>query len=225
MSDKSESSAICLRLQPAFLALLTAHDYALDTESNVWEFAVSIQELGITHTDLRWLVRKGFVEHAREVTVEGDDGREFRPEGNLTFCPQTCFVLSDVGVSTARSIKQNKSRTIALHPRNGESDADLTPQWDGEHRELRLNGSIVKRFKWQAANQEIVLSAFQEEGWPIVIDDPLPPQPEQDPKRRLNDTIKALNRHQETPIIRFHGNGTGEGIRWELLDGDESKRS
>jgi hypothetical protein len=60
------------------------------------------------------------------------------------------------------------------------------------------------------------LSAFEEDRWPPVIDDPLPPKPEQDTKRRLHDTIKALNRNQHRDAIRFHGNGTGEGIRWEL---------
>ena len=81
-----------------------------------------------------------------------------------------------------------------------------------------MNGSIVKRFKWQAVNQELVLGAFQEDGWPAVIDDPLPPKPEQDSKRRLHDTIKALNRNQLHKAIRFHGNGTGEGIRWSLVE-------
>ncbi len=68
----------------------------------------------------------------------------------------------------------------------------------------------------------MVLTAFEEEAWPVRIDDPLPPHPEQDPKRRLHDTITSLNRHQRRPLIRFVGDGSGEGIRWESLglDGD-----
>jgi hypothetical protein len=65
-------------------------------------------------------------------------------------------------------------------------------------------------------NQEVVLHAFQEEDWPRRIDDPIPPSPEQDRKRRLNETIKGLNRHQVAPLIRFHGDGTGEGLYWDL---------
>ena len=83
-----------------------------------------------------------------------------------------------------------------------------------------MNGELVKRFKWPAANQEAVLSAFQEEGWPVRIDDPLPPQPEQDSKRRLGDTIKCLNRKQKSQLIHFRGDGTGQGVVWELVEPD-----
>ena len=54
--------------------------------------------------------------------------------------------------------------------------------WDPERRELHVAGLIVKRFKWPAVNQEAILTAFAEEGWPPRIDDPLPPHPEQDSK-------------------------------------------
>jgi hypothetical protein len=66
-----------------------------------------------------------------------------------------------------------------------------------------------------AANQEIILQAFQEERWPACIDDPLPPHPCIDPKRRLHDTLNSLNRHQREPFIHFFGNGKGEGVRWQ----------
>jgi hypothetical protein len=75
---------------------------------------------------------------------------------------------------------------------------------------------IVKEFKLPSPNQETVLMAFEEEGWPPRIDDPLSPLPQLDPRRRLHDTIKALNRKQKQDLIRFMGDGSGEGIRWEL---------
>jgi hypothetical protein len=64
-------------------------------------------------------------------------------------------------------------------------------------------------------NQELVLAAFEEERWPRRILDPLSPQPFHDVKRRLSDTIKFLNRRQENEFIRFHGDGSGEGVIWE----------
>jgi hypothetical protein len=64
---------------------------------------------------------------------------------------------------------------------------------------------------------EAILAAFQEEKWTARIDDPLPPVPEQDSKRRLSDTITCLNRNQKHQLIRFHGDGTGEGIIWEFI--------
>jgi hypothetical protein len=93
----------------------------------------------------------------------------------------------------------------------------LVPQWDKERQELRLGRLIVKQFKVPAPNQAMILTAFQEEEWPTRIDDPIPPNPDQDPKRRLHDTINTLNRHQKHRLVHFLGDGTGEGVRWELL--------
>ena len=66
-----------------------------------------------------------------------------------------------------------------------------------------------------AANQEIILQAFQEDGWPHCIDDPLRPNKDSDAKGRLLATIKSLNRNQSAPLILFHGNGNGFQIYWE----------
>jgi hypothetical protein len=81
---------------------------------------------------------------------------------------------------------------------------------------------VVKRFKAPAANQETILAAFEEEEWPPRIDDPLPPSPDLEPKRRLHDTINSLNRNQKKQLLRFFGDGSGMGIRWELVNEGES---
>ena len=75
----------------------------------------------------------------------------------------------------------------------------------------------MKVFKLPSSMQETVLIAFEEEHWPPKIYDPLPVHPELEPKRRLHDTIKGLNRNQKSSLVRFMGDGTGEGIRWELI--------
>jgi hypothetical protein len=59
--------------------------------------------------------------------------------------------------------------------------------------------------------------AFEEEGWPPRIDDPLPPSPEIDAKSRLRYTIKSLNKRQKKQLIHFMGDGSGEGIMWECI--------
>ena len=76
---------------------------------------------------------------------------------------------------------------------------------------------MVKCFRVPAPNQEMVLTAFEEEGWPYRVYDPLPPEEGKDAKQRLHETIKALNGHRLARIIRFHGDGTGEGVFWELV--------
>jgi hypothetical protein len=88
------------------------------------------------------------------------------------------------------------------------------PRWAVRTRELWFTDKLVKRFRVPSPNQARVLAAFEEEGWPSSIDDPLPPCPEQNPKRRLHDTIRGLNRHQKEARIFFAGNGTGDGIIW-----------
>jgi hypothetical protein len=232
------------RIRPALAVLFEAFQYAQQTGGDEWEFAVEISqlaEIGLTLNDFRWLVRQGLVEHQREVTLEGDDGRAFRPTGDLTFPLATCFILTAAGVSIAC----NSCPALALgaSPSSSspaEEDGRVTtnrnlskseqgpqgkpnvPSWDLERRELRINGTTVKRFKWTAVNQEAILAVFEEEGWPARIDDPLPPHPDQVPKRRLSDTIKCLNRKQQNKLIHFRGDGTGEGVTWELVGEDAS---
>ena len=78
---------------------------------------------------------------------------------------------------------------------------------------------VVKQFRVPSPNQEAILDAFQEEGWPTFVDDPLSPVPGQSAKRRLRDTIKGLNANQAAAVIRFHGDGTGQRVTWNLLIG------
>lgn len=224
-SDPAQVVGENVSLNPVLSALLRAVFYARDTASPVWDFAIPIhrlRQLGASETDLRWLVRKGYVEHGREITLESDDQRAFRPTGELNFSRRTCFVLTCSGIEFAyqfpaplrpatQLIRESAAPTAPLD----HAEPTQHPHWDSCSRRLRLSSRLVKRFKWPAVNQEAVLSAFQEEGWPERVDDPLPPHPDQDSKRRLADTIKCLNRNQTNRLIHFRGDGTGEGVLWE----------
>ena len=230
-SDVHSSSPAPAKIERVLAVLLGASHYAGDVHCEMWDFAVEIarlKRLGASLCDLRWLVMKGLVEHGREVTTHGDDHRVFRPSGRLFFSKRTCFVLSEAGISFAQRVRGRESNEMLVDfpggvgpGGNGASHhhgCRLVPTWDAERHELRVNGTLVKQFKWPATNQEVVLAAFEEDGWPAKIDDPLPPQPGQDPKRRLHDTIKCLNRKQQKRLIRFHGDGTGEGVRWGFVE-------
>src|SRR5207244_1409206 len=84
------------------------------------------------------------------------------------------------------------------------NDAEpVKPTFDPVMRTLSLGSSLVKVFRVPAHNQIIILSAFQEDNWPPILDDPLPPQQQQEPKKRLRDTIRCLNRNQKRRLIRF----------------------
>ena len=88
------------------------------------------------------------------------------------------------------------------------------PYWDQATRMLWFGSSVIKRFKLPAPNQERILAAPQEEGWPMCIDDPLSPTAGVDSKRRLHDTVNRLNRSHENHLIRFAGDGNSLAIHW-----------
>ena len=242
------------RIIPGLAVLLQAHNYAEELRRDLWDFAVEVMALraeGLTNSHLRWLVCKGYLKHARELTVPGESGREFQHTGELTFSKRTCFVLTKFGVETAervlRELGANDPLDVRSHSGNGqysrltagdgflaaqrilcgeENNASaLRPRWDRDRHELRVGDSLVKQFKLPSPNQEAILTAFEEDGWPPRVDDPLPPEPDLDPKRRLHDTIKSLNRRQKKSLMRFMGDGTGEGICWKLTcaDGDSDR--
>ena len=206
--------------------LLTADLCAVDTGEDSWSFAVEIDQLreaGVLDPWLRWLVVKALVLHRAETTLFGQAGRTFRDIGRLRFCPESCFILTPQGRQFARDLCANGScastpqSATAARPAAARPDNAAPPTWDCVRKELRLDGVVVKRFRVQSPNQETVLMAFDEECWPVRIDDPLPPAVNQCPKRRLHDTIKNLNRRQLHRLIRFQGDGTGEGVRWDRI--------
>ncbi len=210
-------------LREGLSLLLQAYEYALELEQDVWDLAVELNVLRtarLSNSDLRWLAGVGYVEHAVEITDSTDRTRQFRRTPLLNFDDSTCVVLTPSGVLAARG-----ACALELPLATDKTAANCRiivpdesrPKWDDQRRQLRVGADVVKEFKLPSPNQETVLMAFEEDGWPPRIDDPLPPLPQLDPRRRLHDTIKALNRKQKCSLLRFMGDGSGEGIRWEFV--------
>jgi hypothetical protein len=162
------------------------------------------------------------VEHAQETTSPNHSNRTYRRGQSLLFAQRSCFVLTPAaaeflmetsGIGEPNGLTQPILPTVGRPPH--EVTLELGPRWDAQRRELYLDGQLVKRFRLPSPNQELILTVFEEERWPVRIDDPLPCHAEQDPKRRLHDTIKSLNRNQKFPLLRFMGDGTGQGICWD----------
>ncbi len=221
-------------LHEALGLLLQAHEYSLELEQDVWDLAVELPVLRaarLSNSDLRWLVGMGYVEHAVETTGPNDRTRQFRRTPLLTLTDLTCLLLTDSGVAMAQEICGGNSVIMLAKPELSNckivlpDEIPASPKWDHQRRQLRVGPDIVKEFKLPSPNQETVLMAFEEEAWPPRIDDPLPPLPHLDPRRRLHDTIKALNRKQKHYLIRFMGDGSGEGIRWELTSNSSATSS
>src|SRR3979490_2731631 len=72
----------------------------------------------------------------------------------------------------------------------------LKPHFKQLERELWFGGVLVKKFRQLAAAQEQILIAFEEQHWHKIVDDPLPHVAHVDPKRRLHDAIRNLNKYQ-----------------------------
>jgi hypothetical protein len=221
--DNIECADLPPGAETALTELAIAHDYARDARRNAWQFAVEISrltDLGLTGSDLRWLVEKGFAVHAREITEVGDLDRRFALGVNTAFTQETRFLLTDVGYALAAGCRAVPTLLRFHNPGESNATNKCTPNWQGGDGTLYLGSQIVKRFKRPSPNQEIILATFEEEGWPERIDDPLPQVNGIDPKRRLHDSIKWLNRNQATRLLRFSGDGTGEGVRWQAIATD-----
>jgi hypothetical protein len=173
---------------------------------------------GVLTLDLRWLLQKGYVQHLVESTRAQAQKRTFRRSGAIAFSDRSCFIITSRGESlslgapsTSCGTSRGQRPTIESAPHR-----DIRPRWDASARELWVGDAIVKRFRVAAPNEEMILSAFDEEGWPSHIDDPLPPKPGRKAPQRLRETIYALNQHQLNELLHFSGDGRGAGVCWTL---------
>jgi hypothetical protein len=221
--------------------LRQAYICAQDAGADLWDFALEIGGLfdaGLTISALRWLVARGFAEHGQELSAYGGSHRLFRRGEGFFFEPTTCVVLTPDGAAFVEQFRKGPGVSLHVFPppetaplpggpaaaRENGSPADsrfkgttagaIKPCWDAARRELRLRGTVIKRFRVPAPIQERILEAFEEEGWPEHIDDPLPVCEDIDPPTRLHDAINRLNGRQLHRLIRFSGNGAGTGISW-----------
>jgi hypothetical protein len=90
------------------------------------------------------------------------------------------------------------------------------PRWIAARRQLWLAETLVKQFQKTPRVVGLVLAAFEEEGWPEWIDDPLRPIPGRREKRRLRNAVHNLNRRLDVPLLHFHTRG-GKRIGWRLV--------
>jgi hypothetical protein len=204
-------------------------------------------------TSLRQLRCQNLIEAAIETTTPRAPRRRFRKLKSLTFPPRTCLILTgdcpkmtgdcpDFAVAAEQDgTVPFGSAPLAIAGR-GEGihfppsqiptpDPGLRtphappnrPTWNATSRTLTLDNQIIKRLRRPAACQVMILDAFEEEGWPESIYDPLPPRDGLDPKRRLHNAINKLNTGL-APVIHFHGNGDGLAVHWQRQTNPKRKR-
>ena len=92
--------------------------------------------------------------------------------------------------------------------------ASARPLWDRDRGVLWWAGVVVKRVRPDGANQRAVLDAFQAQGWPAFVADPLTHCRGIRVKTRLRQTIRSLNERLAGPF-RFRAGGPLRGVLWE----------
>lgn len=201
--------------------LLHARAFADDVQCDAWAFAVdwaTLRDRHVTLNDMRWLLMKGFVLCKSETTYSALKERRFRTSYGSSAAGNYSFILTAAGESLIREMFAPADAIVNHLNTVKHIDDHPSPFWDASRRTLFFGKEIVKQFRVRADTQEMILAAFQEEGWPPQIDDPLPPRDNVDRKRRLHDTICRLNHKHRCERIRFSGNGTGEGVLWSEVD-------
>jgi hypothetical protein len=217
------------RLHAGLAVLWRAYICAQDVGANLHDLALPakrLHEAGMTRADLHWLVTKGLANY-REQTTASPAARAF-PSNGLDIDHLSRLILTARGAALAKQVfsgnaQSTQAMLLELTP-NGPANRKIAvgrmpavkPRWDTIRRELSLAGSIIKRFRVPARNQETILAVFEEEGWAEHIQDPLPVTQDIDAPTRLHDAINRLNRCQINRLVRFHGDGNGTGIFWEL---------
>ena len=199
--------------------LANASKYANDSGKNIWDFAVELgvfTKQGVSHLLLRWLVSQRVIEHRYEAKTAFGERRQFFEAPDSALNDRSCFAISEGGHETFDRLKQmvQMNSFDSSDVEMGVGEQMEIPVWCPITRVLKIAGKVVKHFKWPAPNQEKLINAFAEQGWPTRLDDPLPPNGVC-PKRRLHDTIKCLNRNQINKLIKFRGDGTAQGACWE----------
>ncbi len=227
-------------LETLWKAARYAHNAGVDPR----DFAVELPEIraaGLASSDLRWLIVKGYVDHACEIEPKSSERRSFESSHRFRFTASSCFVLTGLGIEFVRLVLlalphtdndhgggckdpllEISARAVPATTMGDGNHQEDRPFWDSARRELWFDHALVKRFRVPAPRQEIILAVFQEEDWPSRIDDPLPPQPAIDPKRQLHAVISSLNRHRKHPLVHFSGDGTGTGVLWEASSNGEA---
>jgi hypothetical protein len=218
----------------ALASLLRAREYADEVGVDPWRFAVEwrlLKARGLEETDIRYLVARGLVEFRREISLPTAFERTFVPHDVPRLSRDTAFILTPAGIAFCQSLGDfTETSPLPADPHRTPTaptssppaphfppTALAKPHWNPDRRELTYRGQLVKCYRVPSPNQELILSVFQEEDWPEFIDDPLPPLADAEPHRRLQATVKSLNRRQVNKLVRFRGNG-GMKVFWQRAE-------
>lgn len=112
------------------------------------------------------------------------------------------------------SIKPHVASHSALHDNRQDGKTNLQkPHWAADTSVLTYAGMTVRKYSEQAKNCRLVLSAFEECGWPGRLDDPDRRGANSD---RVHNTVLSLN--QQLSGIEFSAGDGGTSYIWKTLN-------
>jgi|GEM_PF-2147989 len=214
----------------AGLAILLAHERtplkATFSDRTVLPWSLLRQHFRVSRTDLHWLLDHNLIRHQEELSPKAH-ARNRRQLVRSRITPTSHFVPNPIAIpvlwelaTAAIHNSQRPTHTRKTTARQVKGQPRPKPLWKTEERELWVGKTLVKGFKRTASNQELILSVFEEEGWPEWIDDPLPIAKNIQPKQRLKDAVKSLNRQQKNSVLHFYGDFVNGRIQWKLAPPD-----
>jgi hypothetical protein len=205
------------RLVAAYKILLRHHHAAQEQEEQPQSWPLPWQTLRLSGIDdqiFQWLLYQDHAEHFRQLPGSQPPHR-FEESPRLH--AESCLVLTDSGerfgielLTAYEPGDPDQIEAVGKEFRLGR----FIPHY--ADRTLTWGRKVVKAYAQSSSNQDLVLRAAEELGWPPYFDDPLPRVLGMNPKVRLHDTIKSLNRYQKTAILHFQGDGTGTRIGWNF---------
>jgi hypothetical protein len=211
-----------VELRLAYRELLQARRLSSSRRKSSLAYPVGLPSLrgkGVPHSALLLMLYQGHIEHFHLGETHRNDRHVPQRVDSLLMQEFSAFALTEAGDAYAKNALNNKGMgfsedalRVLLEMLNGPG---LHPRYNKEDRLLTWGVHVVKRFRQPAGNQELLLIAAEELGWPAWFDDPLPRAPGQNPKVRLHNSINALNRNQKSCLIHFKGDGSARRMGWE----------
>jgi hypothetical protein len=200
--------------------LRKAFNCAVQLNVSPWQFAVpavSLRAQGLDETDLRFLCASGLAESGVEEMTPDSREREFRPLANLAMPESACLIATPQGLECSLGGPGSPEHVIVNgRPHAPAPDAaPQTPSWIRKTGKLWWGNRVIKSLRRHAKRQRLVLAAFEEAGWPRRIDDPLPRDAGVNPKERLRQTVRHLNKRNAFRAIEFRVDEDYRGIHWE----------
>jgi hypothetical protein len=213
-------------VRSALMQLQEAYELARSENLPIEEFAIRLSSLiqgGGSAAAAQWLVNSRYARlTAEDGTVDSSGSFVRNRPRNGPLSNHSRLTLTERGLELARGCNGTTDVELSV---TSTSLSTMKPHWHRKKRELWVGNQLIKRFTKTAKNQHLIMEVFEEEGWPPSIDDPFPGGTHQEKRKRLNNAVDRLNHGHLLPLLRFHTNGTGDGIRWEFCQRNGQPKS